>query len=281
LLITTLVENRPDKAQPNLTAEWGLSLHIEFNGHRILFDTGISGVFAKNAENLGVNIGDVEAVVLSHHHYDHGGGLRRFLETNSSAKVHLGQAPDGDCYFKFLGFMKRYVGLDKKLYPDFTSRFITINDVTQILPEVYILPHITGSYPKAVGNKDLYLSKNGALVHDDFFHEIVMAIKENAMLVVFTGCSHNGILNAIDTVAQAFPGVPIRAVVGGFHMTSFFPFLMAGKKDQVESIGRAILNYPVETTYTGHCTGMRAFGVLKSIMGDRLIDIQTGSSFEV
>jgi 7,8-dihydropterin-6-yl-methyl-4-(beta-D-ribofuranosyl)aminobenzene 5'-phosphate synthase len=281
LKVTALIENRPDKAQPDLVAEWGLSLHIEFNGRRILFDTGISGAFARNAEYLGVDIGAVEAVVLSHHHYDHGGGLRQFLALNSRAIIHLGEAPDGDCYFKFLGFLKKYVGLDKTLYPDFISRFVTINDVSQILPDVCILPHISGSHPKAVGNKDLYLSRNGSLVHDDFSHEIVMAIKEDDKLVVFTGCSHNGILNAIDTVARQFPGVPIKAVIGGFHLTSMLPFLMAGRKNDVQDLGRAIVNYPIDKVYTGHCTGTKALGVLKSVMGEHLADFQTGSSFEV
>jgi 7,8-dihydropterin-6-yl-methyl-4-(beta-D-ribofuranosyl)aminobenzene 5'-phosphate synthase len=279
--VTTLIENRRSKAHRDLAAEWGLSLHIDFNGHSILFDTGISGAFARNAEYLGVETGSVKAVVLSHHHYDHGGGLRRFFELNSNAKVYLGEAPDGDCYFRILGLLKKHVGLDKKLFSDFAGRFTTINRATQILPDVYILSHIVGGNPKAVGNKDLYLKKGDSFVHDEFSHEIVMAMKENGRLVVFTGCSHNGILSAIDTVAQAFPEVPIRAVVGGFHMTSLFPFLMAGKKNQVEEIGRAILNYPIETTYTGHCTGTKAFGVLKSVMGDRLVDIQTGSCFEV
>jgi 7,8-dihydropterin-6-yl-methyl-4-(beta-D-ribofuranosyl)aminobenzene 5'-phosphate synthase len=82
-------------------------------------------------------------------------------------------------------------------------------------------------------------------------------------------------------VARQFPSVPIKAVVGGFHVTSLLPFLMAGKKNQVEDIGRAIVNYPIETTYTGHCTGTKAFGVLTSVMGQHLVDIQTGSCFEV
>jgi 7,8-dihydropterin-6-yl-methyl-4-(beta-D-ribofuranosyl)aminobenzene 5'-phosphate synthase len=126
------------------------------------------------------------------------------------------------------------------------------------------------------------LKKEGRLSPDEFSHEIVMAIKENGKLVIFTGCSHNGILNMIDTVAREFEGVPIKAVIGGFHLVASPPFnLMAGKRKDVENIGKSVLNYPVEVTYTGHCTGKKAFSVLKSVMGDRIKDMQTGSSFDI
>jgi glyoxylase-like metal-dependent hydrolase (beta-lactamase superfamily II) len=71
--ITTLIENKADGKDEYLASEWGLSLHITFNGHDILFDTRASGLFAKNAERLSVNVASVEAAVLSHHHFDHGG----------------------------------------------------------------------------------------------------------------------------------------------------------------------------------------------------------------
>jgi len=77
--VTTLIENRPSKTGSQLAAEWGLSLHIAFNGHDILFDTGASGLFAKNAENLSLNVASIGTAVLSHHNYDHGGGIRRLL----------------------------------------------------------------------------------------------------------------------------------------------------------------------------------------------------------
>lgn len=280
--ITTLIENRPSKTDPRLVSEWGLSLHIAFGGHDILFDTGTSGSFAKNAEHLSVNVASVNTVVLSHHHFDHGGGLRRFLELNSSAKVHLGESPNGDCFGKIFGFVKKYVGLDKTLMTDYPDRFETVTELTQILPDVFVLPHISDTHPKPAGNKHIFLKRDRTFVPDDFAHEIVMVIKEHDKLVVFTGCSHNGILNMVDTVTREFEGVPIKAVIGGFHLVSLPPFnFMAGSKREVEDLARSVLNYPIDVTYTGHCTGTRAFGVLKSVMRERITDMQTGSCFEV
>jgi 7,8-dihydropterin-6-yl-methyl-4-(beta-D-ribofuranosyl)aminobenzene 5'-phosphate synthase len=280
--ITTLIENRGCITEPALTSEWGLSLCIEFNNHSILFDTGASGAFVDNAKHLSMKVDSVDVAVLSHHHFDHGGGLKRFLELNSNAKVYLADAPDGECYIKILGFLKKYIGLDRAMIDDHRERFEFVGKPTEIIPDVFIFPKIIDTHPKPLGNRQLYLKKEGRLSADEFSHEIVMAVKENGKLVIFTGCSHNGILNMIDTVAKEFEGVSIKAVIGGFHFVASPPFnYMAGTRKDVENIGKSVLNYPVEVTYTGHCTGKKAFNVLKSVMGDRIKDMPTGSSFDI
>ncbi|MCJ7685036.1 MAG: MBL fold metallo-hydrolase [Desulfobacteraceae bacterium] len=280
--ITTLIENRASTTEPNLVSEWGLSLHIAFNDHSILFDTGTSGSFADNAERLSVNVDSVEAAVLSHHHFDHGGGLRRFLELNSKAKVYLAEVPNGECYIKILGLLKKYIGLDKSIMTKYRDRFETVSKPTEILPDVFVFPHILSNHPKPIGNKQLHLRNDVKLIPDDFAHEIVMAIKDNGKLVIFTGCSHNGILNMVDTVVKEFEGVPIKAVIGGFHLVTSPPFhFMARSRREVENLGKSILNYPIDVTYTGHCTGTKAFGVLKSVMAEKISDFRTGSCFEV
>ncbi len=280
--ITTLIENRSSPDDPNLISEWGLSLHIAFNGYNILFDMGASGSFAKNAEHLSVDLASVDTAVLSHHHFDHGGGLRRFFELNSKAMVHLGETPDGDCSYRVFKFVKKYIGLEKTLMDDYPARFETVSEPVQILPGVFIFPHILDTNPKPAGNKRIYLGRDGNFAPDNFTHEIVMAIEENGELVIFTGCSHSGILNMVDTVAKEFEGVPIKAVVGGFHLVSVPPFnFMDGDRQEVEALARSVLNYPIDVTYTGHCTGTKAFRILAGVMGERIRDMQTGSCFEV
>jgi len=82
----------------------------------------------------------------------------------------------------------------------------------------------------------------------------------------------------VDTVAKEFKGVPIKAVIGGFHLMASPPFnAMAGTAREVEDLGKSVLDYPVDVTYTGHCTGTKAFGVLKGVMGERLKEIRTGN----
>jgi 7,8-dihydropterin-6-yl-methyl-4-(beta-D-ribofuranosyl)aminobenzene 5'-phosphate synthase len=280
--ITTLIENRKNETDVGLEFEWGLSLHIAHNGHSILFDTGSSGAFADNAVLLSVNLKTVDVMVLSHHHFDHGGGLRRFFEVNKDAKVYLAGEANTDCYIRRFKVFKKYIGLDKSLISENPTRFIFVRKVTEILPNVFIFPKIASNRPKPIGNKRLYLKNNGKLNPDTFDHEIVMAIKDAGKLVVFTGCSHNGILNMIDTAANHFEGIPIKAVIGGFHLVSSPPFnFVAGRKSEIEDLAKSILDYPVDMTYTGHCTGTKAFTILKSVMGSQIADIKTGSVFEI
>ena len=280
--VTVLIENRPSATDSHLASEWGLSLHINFNGHNILFDTGTSGSFTKNADYLSINLRAVETAVLSHHHSDHGGGLKRFFEANSTARVHLGEVPNGECYLRPLPFIKKYVDLDKAIMTDYSHRFNIVTKPAEILPDVFVFPHITGSYPRPAGNKNIFVRKDGKMELDNFNHEIVMAIKQNNQLIIFTGCSHNGIINMVDTAAREFKGIPVKAVIGGFHLRSMPPFnFIAGSKSDVEKLSTDILDYPIDQTYTGHCTGSKAFTILKNVMGAHLTDIRTGSSFEV
>jgi 7,8-dihydropterin-6-yl-methyl-4-(beta-D-ribofuranosyl)aminobenzene 5'-phosphate synthase len=117
---------------------------------------------------------------------------------------------------------------------------------------------------------------------DRFEHELVTVVRDKEGLVVFTGCSHRGILNMVDAVSSQFQGVPIKALFGGFHLTGL-PKLntMAGSKREVEGIGQEMLKYPIDKVYTGHCTGPKAYRVLKGVMGDKLEYLPTGGDVEV
>ena len=91
--VTVLMENTAPEGC-GLASEAGLSLYIEYRGHRLLLDAGSSGRFADNAQMLGADLTEVEMVVLSHGHFDHADGLRRFFQMNSRAKVYIG--PGGE-----------------------------------------------------------------------------------------------------------------------------------------------------------------------------------------
>jgi 7,8-dihydropterin-6-yl-methyl-4-(beta-D-ribofuranosyl)aminobenzene 5'-phosphate synthase len=278
MIITTLIENTQADHKNGLAAEHGLSLHISFDKKVILFDTGASDSFSKNAEKLGVDPGAADAAVLSHHHYDHGGGLARFFALNPNAKVYLKKPPDGDCYFKAFLFRKRYIGLDRDVFKTYPARFAFIEEFTEILSDVYVFTDIGTTYPKPKGNRYLYVKRNTQWCLDNFAHELIMAIRENGKLIIFTGCSHNGMLNMIDTVTKKFSGIPIKAVIGGFHLVGLPKFnTMAGTKSEIQNIARKLLNYPVQSIYTGHCTGQKAYAVLKSVLGEKLQRLHTGT----
>jgi 7,8-dihydropterin-6-yl-methyl-4-(beta-D-ribofuranosyl)aminobenzene 5'-phosphate synthase len=280
--ITTLIDNRPSPDDHELTAEWGLSLCVELNGRHLLIDMGASDAFARNAARLSVDIAAIDVAIVSHHHYDHGGGLRRFLELNDHADIYLGAAPDGDPTVKLLGFVRKYIGLDRALLARHAHRFRFVEERTEVLPGVVVLPRIGGHHARPAGNRHLYLKQGDTFVPDDFRHELVVAIREHDALVVLTACSHNGLLNMVEAASAEFPGVPVKAVVGGFHLAKLPPFRgMSESERVVADIGRAVLAAGIETTWTGHCTGEKAFEVLHSAMGDRVREIHTGSRIEL
>ncbi len=281
--VTVLVENTRLEDRSDLKAEHGLSLHIERQGQQILFDTGASDAFHRNAERLGVDLAAVDLAVLSHHHYDHGGGLAEFLKTNSRAKVYLRSHDATGSYFQALGgLLKKPVGLDRTLFHTYADRFEFIDRPTEIAPDLFILTEIGESYPQPTGNRHLFAEKKGRGSVDTFDHELIMVLRQEDGLVLFTGCSHRGILNMVEAVTQQFEGSPIKALFGGFHLVSI-PILnlMAGSKAEVEEIGREMLRYPIAKTYTGHCTGAKAYRILKGVMGDKLAYAPTGSTVTV
>jgi len=282
MIITTLVENTRLENREDLIAEHGLSLHISRNAEQILFDTGASESFSSNAEKLGIDISGVNRVVLSHHHFDHGGGLARFLEVNKDAKVYLRSLPDGDCHFRALGILNRYIGLDKGLFQSNPDRFEFVDEFTEISADVFIITNIGSSYPLPKGNRYLYLKRGTSRILDNFEHELIMVIRDSGGLVVFTGCSHNGMLNMIDTVARQFKDIPIKAVIGGFHLVGLPIFnTMAGSKGEVEDVGREVLKYPIDKVYTGHCTGNKAYAVLKGVLREKIEYLSTGTCIEI
>jgi 7,8-dihydropterin-6-yl-methyl-4-(beta-D-ribofuranosyl)aminobenzene 5'-phosphate synthase len=89
-------------------------------------------------------------------------------------------------------------------------------------------------------------------------------------------------LNMIDSVAKHFEGVPIMAVIGGFHLIGLPMFdTMAGSRSGIERLGRGVMTYPVERIYTGHCTGRKAYRVLKNVLGEKLEHLHTGTVIDI
>lgn len=280
--ITTLVENRPSPDDPLLRAEWGLSQCVEIGGYRLLLDTGASDAFASNAERLGIDLVEVDAVVLSHHHCDHGGGLRRFLELNDRAPVYLGKPPAGAPVGCSAERGERYIGLDPGLLTEHAARFRVVRERVEILPGVFVLPGIGGYDDRPAGNRMLFVRTGQGLVPDDFRHEIVVAFRERGRLAAFTGCAHSGVLNMIGKVQRELPDEPIRAVVGGFHLLTQGPQdVLADREDAIVAVAKHLLHLGVEATWTGHCTSTPAYEVLQSVMRERVGRLHTGHRLEL
>jgi 7,8-dihydropterin-6-yl-methyl-4-(beta-D-ribofuranosyl)aminobenzene 5'-phosphate synthase len=151
-----------------------------------------------------------------------------------------------------LGFFNKFIGMRKDLLREYKHRFDDISTATEVLEDVFILHTDEETYPEPRGNRRLLDKKNGTFKPDDFDHEVILVITESDGLTVFTGCSHKGILNMIDTVGKRFPGRPIKAVFGGFHLVDL-PIIqnLAESRPEIEAIGAQMLDRVAGRVYTG------------------------------
>lgn len=279
--MTVLIENDAAPGRSDLAAEFGLSLHFEINGTRILFDTGATGAFADNARRLGIDLAAVDFAVLSHHHFDHGGGLARFLELNDRAPVYLRRAEHADRFFRFLA-LKRPIGIDLGLFERFPGRFVEISQALDVRPGVTLLTDVGRSQPLPRGNRYLRVRRGARLAADPFDHELTMVLHEDDGMVVVTGCSHSGVLNMVDAATRHFPGSLVKGVVGGFHLIGL-PFFdsVAGSGQEVESLARGLHDRCQGPIFTGHCTGSKGLSLMRGVLGGQVRGFPTGTRAEL
>ena len=165
--ITVIVDNKADNG---LSGEWGLSILIEKDDVKVLLDTGGSDLFATNMAKLGYDIADVDYAVLSHAHYDHSLGMRKFFESNSKAKFYLRESAAENCYAGLYIF-KKYIGIPKHITKDHKDRIEYVSGDYRLCDGVYLIPHKTPGLEKAGMREKMLVKRNRKWQSDDFSHE--------------------------------------------------------------------------------------------------------------
>ena len=255
--ITTLVENT---SVPGLPVEHGLSLFIETKQHTILFDSGQGTLFSENAERLGKDLTKVDLMVLSHGHYDHGGGLRTFLKRNDHAPVYMSRY----AFESHWNGTEKYIGLDEMLVPN--VRFVYTDGTLVLDEELTLCSPVGRERVVELDTGGLLLKEDGAFLPEDFRHEHYLLITEGEKRVLISGCSHQGILNIVDWFR---PDV----LIGGFHYMK--------KPLDEKLIENAVKLDAYDTTYyTCHCTGADQFRFMRPHM-TRAHYLSCGETIEV
>ena len=228
--LTVLVENI---ASGRLKAEWGLSYLIE-SDETVLFDTGASDLFLKNAELLHVDLEPVEKVLLSHGHWDHGTGLQ-YLE-NKKIYAHTNIFME-----RFSG--KRSIGLPFSRESLERKNQLILDDKPQKISENIIflgeiprkskLKNAGGQFTDSEGNSDS--------VPDDS----AIVVIENGAINIITGCAHAGLINTVDYAIKVSGIKKINSVIGGFH-------LLGNDEITTETI-KYLKDKKVKKVYPSHC----------------------------
>jgi 7,8-dihydropterin-6-yl-methyl-4-(beta-D-ribofuranosyl)aminobenzene 5'-phosphate synthase len=277
--VTVLIENSPSSKNPVLKSEHGLSLLVHFSGKIILFDTGASGRFIQNAKLLGEDIKQVHSAVISHSHYDHSGGLMHFFRMNKKAPVYIKKEAFSLRHFSKHNGTLREIGMDKKIVEESKERFKLVSEDCEIAKNVWLLSDISSKHPLPKGNTHLFMDKNK---HDTFGDELVLLLQENENLVILSGCSHRGLLNIIETVTERFPDMPIKGVIGGFHLVKPAGSRESETQDEVHNIA-GFLNKKtgIRNFYTGHCTSDWAYEILHAELGGKMQKLRTGAVINI
>jgi len=242
LRITALVENQSNSS---LKAVHGLALYIETGRHRILFDVGPDDTLFENSNSLGIDLLDIDIVILSHGHSDHGGALESFLKLNHSAKVYAQRKAFERHYAKSF-LRKRDIGVPKNLQ---THPQVVLLDGDFVIDDelVLITTPKTDKF-KSTANNMLY----SIYGKDDFSHEQNLIILDSTN-VLLMGCGHAGVVNILEKAMEYDP----KVCIGGYHLWN--PLLKKTVSDKLlEGISQELSKYDI-LFYTCHCTGHKAY----------------------
>jgi len=269
--ITTLIENTMGEHLA-LKNEHGISFCVEAGGRMVLFDTGQSDQFLRNAERLRIDLAKLEFVALSHGHYDHSGGLISLSEQAKAFELVVGKGFFEEKYAALPGGGHEFLG-NNFTGKDLQTRGIPYGElstpVRELVPGVFVMGSFPRIHPDEVIRERFKILRDGAFVPDRFDDEIMMVVDSPKGLVALLGCSHPGMRNMLEAV-RAYFNKPLHAVLGGTHLVEASPEAMRHSLDYLDHSDLGVIG-------VSHCTGAEAMHTLGRIE-DRYFHNRTGTS---
>ncbi len=275
--IVILLEN--SRISSKFKAKHGISLYVETENRKLLFDCGPDSTFFENAHKLKLDPSAVDYMILSHGHYDHGGGLAAFMKHNSHARIIMKNTAVNRYFVKKFFLLKINIGL--KLNKIDKSRLEFIAGYHELEKTLAVCSGFQKDGFIPAGNTSLYtMDADGKDIMDPFDHEVCLLIKENDKNVLFTGCSHSGLGNMMRSVKKQASIDKIDVVMGGFHL--YNPITRKTEsRERIDSFLEELSEFPETVFYTGHCTGNKALEYLQSESNGRILPFKTGMDITV
>lgn len=246
--ITALTDNISSNPV-HFAAEHGLSFYVEYGGRTILFDCGQTDVFLRNAQLLGLAVNEVDAVVLSHGHYDHGGGYRYLMESGAGGR---------ELYVGKDFFVPKYAKNGEQLRnltPGWGKPFLeekgvvchTVERNLELFPGAYLISGFPRIHDfETIPERFVQTDREG-YCQDDFHDEICLALQTKKGIVMVVGCSHPGIVNMVTHVADVLRQ-PVWAVFGGTHLAE-------ADSGRIHKTIESLKRMGLEVLGLSHCSG--------------------------
>jgi len=271
--ITVLVENTAGGR--DLLAEHGVSFWIELGGKRFLFDTGQGNVLMANARRLGIRLEQVDAIALSHGHYDHTGGLGDALRNSRATTVYAHPAAFEPKFAQYPDGTARDIGiptLDERMVRDM-AELVLVEKPTEICDGL----RLTGPVPRATEFEDTggaFFRDKGCTERDQLIDDQAAFIETPAGTVVILGCAHAGVINTLRYVQTLTGNSPIHTVIGGMHLLHASP-------ERMEKTLAELHRMDVQRLLPCHCTGFAAMARLWNEFPGRCAACPVGTAVEV
>lgn len=274
--LTTLIENHADKEE-KYVCEHGFSIFIESidleQSIRLLMDTGQSGLFYDNAMHMGISFNGLSALLISHAHYDHAGGVMRLLKEADVGKIYVGKEFFTEKYHEKKDGTFKDIGIafsKEELEKYFVKVCEVKEDMQIIFPGVTLYRNFERTVEYEPLNSHFFVKKkDGGYTKDYFTDEIAVALDTENGLVVIVGCSHPGIINILKTIEKR-SGKKICAVVGGTH-------LVDANEERLRKTIADLKKMNINCIAVSHCTGEENLEKIKESFGEKFIFNCTGN----
>lgn len=271
--VTVLVENTVGRTLP-ISGEHGLSLWVEFGGHKLLFDTGQRGAVVSNAFRLGVDLRTAEAVVLSHGHSDHTGGLRdviEFIGRPTPVYAH----PDIFSGHRVSSPADRYIGIPfcREELETAGADFVLVKQPVELFPGFWLSGEVPRRTPFEKGDPRMYVYQGTEQVPDPVADDLSIYAQTGAGLAILLGCAHAGVVNIVEHARAVTGENKVAAVLGGTHLGPVAP-------EQMEATVSYLKELDLKLLAANHCTGLPKAAYLAGIFGERFRFASAGEVFE-
>jgi len=272
--LTVLVENTVPGKSDGLIGEHGFSLVLVRGDRRILFDTGAGAALLHNASRLGVELPRVDAIVLSHGHKDHTGGLAAALSAiGKRVPVYAHPGIFADRFGKRANGKIQYAGLPfkREALEGMGADFNLSPAFREIEPGIYITGEVPRGNAYETGDSNLFVPRGETLQPDPFQDDLSMVVEGADGLTLILGCCHSGLINTMDHVRRQLPDRPIHTVIGGTHL-GFAP------PEQLRETIATLRERNVRRLGLSHCTGLQAGARLAADFGEAVAFCNVGYS---